>query len=299
MRAIALALWLFLNVRSLGKLGNDHREICGAGRRAGAGWVRHAPVQTNNAGRSAGPCFAAEKLQLFSSDRPPASSKLAAVLYLSSASTTSAGRQSTSAGPGAGQPIRERARYPMRRHVRNASPGRKESTGCDCDAHRRRHGLATRHHRRDGAPWLGIERPRAGDRAARIRGGRPALRQPAQVSRHTARTGETIGAKWSEIDLAQGMKAGREHRVPLSARAMDILRDMGQPDDDCFVFIGGKAHCPLSNMAILSVLRRMNRDYRRSDLFDWRRRIMSEWAKFCGTSKQAAQRKVLTFRKGH
>jgi len=82
----------------------------------------------------------------------------------------------------------------------------------------------------------------------------------------------TIGARWSELDLldktwtvpAERMKAGREHRVPLSARALAILDDM-QPlrpagDADGFVFPGGKAGRALSNMAFLMLLRRMERD---------------------------------------
>ncbi|MGH6680336.1 MAG: tyrosine-type recombinase/integrase, partial [Bradyrhizobium sp.] len=83
-----------------------------------------------------------------------------------------------------------------------------------------------------------------------------------------ARTGETIGAKWSEINLGQGvwtlpavrMKARREHRVPLAARVVEILSAVGKRADDCFVFAGGKADYSLSNMAMLSVLRRMTRD---------------------------------------
>jgi integrase len=86
-----------------------------------------------------------------------------------------------------------------------------------------------------------------------------------------ARTGEVIGARWSEIDLlektwtapASRMKAHREHRVPLSARALAILQDMrelrGGNDPDAFVFPGGKAGKPLSNMAFLMLLRRMGR----------------------------------------
>jgi integrase len=57
------------------------------------------------------------------------------------------------------------------------------------------------------------------------------------------------------------MKAGREHRVPLSARALAILAEM-QPHrsvDDGFVFPGGKPGKPLSNMAFLMLLRRMDR----------------------------------------
>src|SRR4029077_3337034 len=49
-----------------------------------------------------------------------------------------------------------------------------------------------------------------------------------------ARTGEVISARWTEIDLvdktwtvpAERMKAHREHRVPLSPRALAILREM-------------------------------------------------------------------------
>jgi integrase len=85
-----------------------------------------------------------------------------------------------------------------------------------------------------------------------------------------ARTGETIFAQWNEIDLldktwtvsAARMKAGREHRVPLSARALAILEEMQahRHADDGFVFPGGKPGKPLSNMAFLMLLRRMKRD---------------------------------------
>ena len=89
-----------------------------------------------------------------------------------------------------------------------------------------------------------------------------------------ARTGETIGAKWSEMNLAdriwtipaERMKAGKEHRVPLCARSLAILSEMGAllPDGadaaDQFAFPGGKAGKPLSNMAFLMLLRRMGRD---------------------------------------
>jgi integrase len=83
------------------------------------------------------------------------------------------------------------------------------------------------------------------------------------------RTGEVIGARWSEFDLlnktwivaAERMKASREHRVPLSARALDIVRGMQtlRPagDADGYVFAGGKGGRPLSNMAFLMLLRRM------------------------------------------
>jgi integrase len=82
-----------------------------------------------------------------------------------------------------------------------------------------------------------------------------------------ARTGEVIGARWSEIDLkgrlwtlpAERMKAGKEHRVPLSAAALAILRAMQDVREGDFVFPGGRARRPLSNMAFLMLLRRMGR----------------------------------------
>lgn len=91
-----------------------------------------------------------------------------------------------------------------------------------------------------------------------------------------ARTGEVIGARWSEIDIAEKlwtipgerMKAGKEHRVPLSTRAIVILEEMqplchagdGRDEEDPFVFPGGTRSQPLSNMAFLMLLRRMKRD---------------------------------------
>ncbi|KQP04535.1 site-specific integrase [Methylobacterium sp. Leaf93] len=81
------------------------------------------------------------------------------------------------------------------------------------------------------------------------------------------RTGEVIGARWAEIDRASGvwtvpanrMKARTEHRVPLSAGAQTILAAMAEIRIDEFVFPGGKRGRPLSNMAMLAVLKRMGR----------------------------------------
>jgi integrase len=87
-----------------------------------------------------------------------------------------------------------------------------------------------------------------------------------------ARTGEVIGARWSEMSLrdalwtipSERMKAGNEHRVPLADRALTILDDL-KPSEDAagdgkaFVFAGGKTRRPLSNMALLMLLRRMDR----------------------------------------
>jgi integrase len=91
-----------------------------------------------------------------------------------------------------------------------------------------------------------------------------------------ARTGEVLGARWGEIDTAEKlwtipserMKAGKEHRVPLSARSMAILQHMkplrhfsqGHSAAEAFVFPGGKYGLPLSNMAFLMLLRRMGRE---------------------------------------
>lgn len=82
------------------------------------------------------------------------------------------------------------------------------------------------------------------------------------------RTGETIGARWPEIDMdgkmwtipAERMKAGKEHRVPLSDRAVELLKSLPREKDNDAVFIGATKGKPLSNMALLMTLRRMKRD---------------------------------------
>jgi integrase len=78
-----------------------------------------------------------------------------------------------------------------------------------------------------------------------------------------ARTGEAIGAKWAEIDLdaklwtipAGRMKAAREHRVPLSDRVLAILETL--PGEGEYVFAGARESKPLSNMALLELMRGM------------------------------------------
>jgi integrase len=80
-----------------------------------------------------------------------------------------------------------------------------------------------------------------------------------------ARSGEILGMRWSEVDLnrkiwtvpADRMKAGREHRVPLSPRAVAILRKLEKLKTGEFVFPGQTRNKPLSNMAMEMVLRRM------------------------------------------
>ena len=150
-----------------------------------------------------------------------------------------------------------------------------------------------------------------------------------------ARTGEVIGARWAEIDLpgktwtipAERMKAGREHRVPLSAAALAILETQAALTENEFVF-PGQQRAGLSDMALWMALRAMGRDdltvhgfrstfrdwaaertnfprevaegalahsltdkveaaYRRGDLFDKRRRLMTAWADHCGKAVAA------------
>jgi integrase len=80
-----------------------------------------------------------------------------------------------------------------------------------------------------------------------------------------ARSGEVLGAQWNELDLdraawtvpATRMKAGREHRVPLSPRALEIAKAMRRAPNGDFVFPGQRPGKPLSVMALEMVLRRM------------------------------------------
>jgi integrase len=146
------------------------------------------------------------------------------------------------------------------------------------------------------------------------------------------RTGEVLGATWDEVDIGAGvwtipaarMKAGMEHRVPLSGRALDILQRLHADRNGPYVFPGAKVGKPPSHQAMLLVLRRLGRDdltvhgfrstfriwaaeqtnfprevaeqalshslpdkveaaYQRGDLFEKRRRLMDEWARFCAT----------------
>src|SRR3984893_14922145 len=156
-----------------------------------------------------------------------------------------------------------------------------------------------------------------------------------------ARSGEVLGARWEEFDLERGvwtvppnrMKAGREHRVPMSRSALNIVNEIQREAD--FVFAGQKAGSPLSVMALEMVLRRMKIDdatvhgfrsafrdwaaectnfpsevceaalahvienkaeaaYRRGDLFEKRRKLMEAWDTYCTTPKVS---KVLAFRR--
>ncbi|MDQ3419275.1 MAG: hypothetical protein M3541_10895 [Acidobacteriota bacterium] len=78
-----------------------------------------------------------------------------------------------------------------------------------------------------------------------------------------------VGARWEEIDQAAKMwtipatriKAGREHRIPLSRRCLELLdRAEILADGGPYVFPGRSAQKPLSNMVFLMMLRRLKAD---------------------------------------
>jgi integrase len=98
-----------------------------------------------------------------------------------------------------------------------------------------------------------------------------------------ARSGEVRLATWQEIDIdartwtvpAGRMKAGKEHRVPLSAASMAILEVM-RPDDaqpDALIFPGARRGAAMSDMTMTAVMRRMKIDATvhgfRSTFRDW------------------------------
>ena len=82
------------------------------------------------------------------------------------------------------------------------------------------------------------------------------------------RTSEVLGATWSEIDReartwiipAARMKAGKEHRVPLSDAALAVLDSLPRVAGSPYLFPGARKGRPLSNMAMLMGLRRMGRE---------------------------------------
>lgn len=119
------------------------------------------------------------------------------------------------------------------------------------------------------------------------------------------------------------MKVGKEHRVPLSAQVLDLLRALPREDGNDFVFIGRSPGTGMSDMTLNRALRSLRsgyvvhgfrstfstwaaertahanhtieqslahsignaveQAYRRGDLFDKRRQLMSAWAQFCAT----------------
>lgn len=154
-----------------------------------------------------------------------------------------------------------------------------------------------------------------------------------------ARVGEVLGARWSEFDIKQRvwtvpqgrMKSGKEHRVPLSDRALKIIES--QPRQGELVFAASGR--PLNRLALRSVgradatthgYRSSFRDwvaertafpaevaemalahsvgdatvraYQRGDLFAKRRQLMDAWAKFCATADVSSGESVVPLRQG-
>jgi integrase len=131
------------------------------------------------------------------------------------------------------------------------------------------------------------------------------------------------------------MKAGRDHRIPLSKAALSILHDL--PRDSEFIFVGTRPGTHLHVAAMLRVLARMGRTdltvhgfrstfrdwaaettgypnhvvemalahtlsdkveaaYRRGDLFEKRRRLMADWASYCAQVPQEFENVVVPIR---
>jgi integrase len=150
------------------------------------------------------------------------------------------------------------------------------------------------------------------------------------------RRSEVAGARWAEVDLEQRvwvvpaarMKAGKEHRVPLSDAALDILQPLHAVRSSEYVF-NGTTGGSISGSAVNGLLRIMGcrvtahgfrssfrdwsaertsypsevceaalahvvgnqteRAYKRADLFDRRRRLMADWASFCAQAPATAE----------
>jgi integrase len=95
------------------------------------------------------------------------------------------------------------------------------------------------------------------------------------------RTGEVLGARWGEIDVAgrvwnvpsERMKGGKPHRTPLAGPVLDLLASLPREEDSDLVFIGQRKGKPMSPMALLNVMKRMGLTAvphgLRSSLSDW------------------------------
>ena len=107
-----------------------------------------------------------------------------------------------------------------------------------------------------------------------------------------ARAGEVVGARWSELNLAERlwtvpgerMKAERDHRVPLSDAGLAVIEKM--PRDGDYIFPGGRPGRPLSSMALLKVLDRMGKGDLTVHGF---RATFSTWAAERGVDRDLAE----------
>lgn len=92
------------------------------------------------------------------------------------------------------------------------------------------------------------------------------------------RTKEAIGAKWSEIDFdnalwtipAERMKAKKEHRIPLSKTALDLLERIPKEENSPYLFTGQSGIKPISNMAMLMKCRGLDENKYKADGIGWR-----------------------------
>jgi integrase len=159
-----------------------------------------------------------------------------------------------------------------------------------------------------------------------------------------ARTGEVLGAPWTEVDCKKAvwtipgerMKNGKEHQVPLSPPAVAVLERMRKLTNGEFIFFGQSSGRPLSNMALLVLLRRMKRAnitshgfrssfrdwaaergyqdavaeaalahsvpdavvaaYRRTTFFEMRKKMMDDWATFATSDPAKVADNVVAMR---
>ena len=193
-------------------------------------------------------------------------------------------------------------------------------------------GVRRRHH-----PALPYAEVAAAIRTVRTSGASPAPALAFEFLVLTAcRSGEVRGALWKEMDLAgrewrvpgERMKAGREHRVPLSGRALAVLEEAQALADGSGMVFPSARGGPLSGEAIAKLVRDLGigavphgfrssfRDwaaertdaprevcelalahvntnaieaaYRRTDLFERRRALMEQWATFLAGTDDAA-----------
>ncbi len=152
-----------------------------------------------------------------------------------------------------------------------------------------------------------------------------------------SRTGEALGARWEEFNFSENIwsvpayriKSGKEHRVPLSNRALEILDHMKKEAECDLVFPGRTGKKQLSDMTLLKIIRskglrvvthgfrstfkdwasenthfsnevsemalahkvgsKVEAAYRRGDLFLKRRKLMESWANFCCADTETAE----------
>jgi integrase len=157
------------------------------------------------------------------------------------------------------------------------------------------------------------------------------------------RSNEVISACWNEINFkeavwtipAERMKGRKEHRVPLSVQAIELLKQLYTEDGNPHLFIGERG-VRLSTMGMGDALRRAGRSetvhgfrssfsdwahertahanhaieislahavgsdveqaYRRGDLFEKRRKLMADWARYCSTPIPKSDDVVMSIR---